>query len=68
MEFGQCPICQKRGLLISPIKKVAKGRIVCQNEYYVHVNGTMVDLLMKTDRAVREEKEEQQFSAQMVLN
>ncbi len=60
-------MCEKGGLLLSGLKKVAEKRIVCQNEYYIHVKGTMVDLLMKTELAEREEKGEY-IHAQMALN
>ena len=61
MEYLRCPICSQEGLQETVVKTVAQHRIVCQNERYVHARIGMVDILIKTDAAKKDEEDEAQL-------
>lgn len=58
-EYLICPICSQKGLMEMAVKTVSQNRIVCENERYTHARIGMVDILIKTDAAEKDEDEAQ---------
>ena len=61
MEWLTCPICGQEHLQETAIKTVTQNRIVCENERYVHARIGMVDILIKTEAAKKDEEDEAQL-------
>jgi len=61
MEWLICPICAAKHLMESNVKNIAPNRIVCENERYIHARIGMVDILIKTDAAKKDEEDEAQL-------
>lgn len=62
MELLVCPICEAKYLIKLPSTiKVAEKRIVCENEYVMHIKIGGVEFLAKTALAIKEEREEKRL-------
>ena len=61
MEACVCPICGAKNLMESnvDVKTISEKRIVCQNERYSHIRIGLVDLLIKSEKAKRDEEDEE---------
>ena len=68
MELRVCPVCERKGLLPTATNKVAKRRIMCENETYIHFRLGLVEFLAKTDQAKIEEIIEGMFHGELALN
>lgn len=61
MDRLRCPICLQEGLMETAVKTVSHNRIVCENERYIHARIGMVDILIKTEAAKKDEEDEAQL-------